>query len=115
VMQALERLRDEGAALATLGTAPLAKEGHDDVSTGDHPVIERAVRNLSVPFSVFYNFEGIRKFKNKFVPSRWESEYVLVQHGVMVPTRVAHALLRAIIPGGLKQLLARRAVRSIRH
>ena len=115
IMEALKRLRDEGAALATLGTAPLAKEGDDDLSTRDHPVIERAMRNLSVPFSVFYNFDGIRKFKNKFVPSRWESEYVLVQHGVMVPTRVAHALLRAIVPGGLKQLLTRRAVRSIRR
>jgi len=115
VMQALERLRDEGATLATLGTAPLAKDGVDDVSTGDHPVIERAVRKISIPFSVFYNFNGIRKFKNKFVPSWWESEYVLVQHGVMVPSRVAHALLRAIVPGGLKQLLTRRAVRSIRR
>jgi phosphatidylglycerol lysyltransferase len=115
VVQALKRLRDEGAALATLGTAPMAEEGDDDVSTGDHPVIERAVRTLSVPFSVFYNFDGLRRFKSKFVPTWWESEYVLVQHGVMVPTRVAHALLRAIIPGGLKQLLARRAVRSIRH
>jgi len=71
-MRALERLRDEGAALATLGTAPLAKEGDDVVSTGDHPVIERALRRLSVPFSVFYNFDGIRKFKNKFVPSWWK-------------------------------------------
>jgi phosphatidylglycerol lysyltransferase len=115
VVQALKRLRDDGAVLATLGTAPLAEEGDDDVSTGDHPVIERAVRSLSVPFGAFYNFEGLRKFKSKFVPTWWESEYVLVQHGVMVPTRVAHALLRAIVPGGLKQLLTRRAVRSIRR
>ncbi|HEY8187526.1 MAG TPA: hypothetical protein VIF64_15750, partial [Pyrinomonadaceae bacterium] len=57
--------------------------------------------------------EGLRRFKAKFVASRWESEYALLQHGVLVPSRVAHALLRAIVPGGLKQFLARRAFRSI--
>ena len=36
-----------------------------------------------------------------------------MQRGVLVPSRVAHALLRAIVPGGLKQVLARRALRSI--
>jgi phosphatidylglycerol lysyltransferase len=115
VVQALQRLRDDGATLATLGTAPLAKEGHDGISTHDHPVIEPTLLAVSRHFSAFYNFEGLRRFKGKFVPSWWESEYVLVQHGAMVPTRVAHALLRAIVPGGLKQLLTRQAVRSIRH
>ncbi len=113
VVEALHRLKEDGATLATLGTAPLAKEGDDDISTHDHPVMEPALRSVSRRFSVFYNFEGLRKFKGKFVPSWWESEYVLLQHGAMVPTRVAHALLRAIVPGGLKQLLTRRAVRSI--
>jgi len=113
VVEALHRLKADGATLATLGTAPLAKEGEDDISTHDHPVMEPALRSVSRRFSVFYNFEGLRKFKGKFVPSWWESEYVLLQHGAMVPTRVAHALLRAIVPGGLKQLLTRRAVRSI--
>jgi lysylphosphatidylglycerol synthetase-like protein (DUF2156 family) len=113
VVEALHRLKEDGATLATLGTSPLAKEGEDDISTHDHPVMEPALRSVSRRFNVFYNFEGLRKFKGKFVPSWWESEYVLLQHGAMVPTRVAHALLRAIVPGGLKQLLTRRAVRSI--
>jgi lysylphosphatidylglycerol synthetase-like protein (DUF2156 family) len=65
--------------------------------------------------SAFYSFEGLRRFKSKFVASWWENEYALVQHGVLVPSRVAHALLRAIVPGGLKQFLARRALRSMRR
>jgi phosphatidylglycerol lysyltransferase len=113
VVQALQRLKEEGAAIATLGTVPLAKDGDNDFSTHDHPVIERALRSVFRRFSSFYNFDGLRKFKSKFVPTYWESEYVLVQHGAMVPTRVAHALIRAIIPGGLPQLLTRKAVRSI--
>ena len=114
VVEALRQLKEEGATLATLGTAPLAKEGEDALSTHDHPLVERALRSASKRFSVFYNFEGLRKFKAKFVPTLWESEYALVEHGVTVPPRVAHALLRALVPGGLKQLLSRRAVRSIR-
>ncbi|HEX9545680.1 MAG TPA: DUF2156 domain-containing protein [Pyrinomonadaceae bacterium] len=114
VTEALRHLKESGAALATLGTAPLAEDGDDDISTHDHPVIERALRSASRPLKTFYNFEGLRRFKGKFVPSWWESEYALVQHGVMVPSRVAHALLRAIVPGGLKQFLARQTIRSIR-
>ena len=113
VFEALQRLKAEGAVMATLGTAPLATEGVDELSTHDHPVIERALRLASKRLSTFYNFEGVRRFKAKFVASRWENEYALVQHGVLVPSRVAHALLRAIVPGGLKQLLARRTLRSI--
>jgi len=113
VFEALQRLKAEGVTMATLGTAPLAREGVDDISTHDHPVIERALRLTSKRLSAFYNFEGLRRFKSKFVASWWESEYALVQRGVLVPSRVAHALLRAIVPGGLKQFLARRALRSI--
>ncbi len=115
VFEALQRLQESGAVMATLGTAPLAKEGSDDISTHDHPVIERALSVASKRLSIFYNFEGLRRFKTKFAASWWESEYALVQHGVLVPSRVAHALLRAIVPGGLKQLLARRTLRSIRR
>jgi lysylphosphatidylglycerol synthetase-like protein (DUF2156 family) len=115
VVEALKYLKKSGAALATLGTAPLAGDGDDDISTHDHPVIERALRSASSRLNTFYNFEGLRRFKGKFVPSWWESEYALVQHGVLVPSRVAHALLRAIVPGGLKQFLARQTIRSIRR
>jgi lysylphosphatidylglycerol synthetase-like protein (DUF2156 family) len=115
VIEALRHLKNSGAAMATLGTAPLADDGDDDISTHDHPVIERALRSASRRLRTFYNFEGLRRFKGRFVPSWWESEYALVQHGVLVPSRVAHALLRAIVPGGLKQFLARQTVRSIRR
>jgi len=113
VFETLQQLKAAGASMATLGTAPLATEAVDELSTHDHPVIERALGLASKRLSAFYNFEGVRRFKGKFVASRWENEYALVQHGVLVPSRVAHALLRAIVPGGLKQLLARRTLRSI--
>ncbi|HSP63136.1 MAG TPA: hypothetical protein VLQ90_09160, partial [Pyrinomonadaceae bacterium] len=47
-------------------------------------------------------------------PSWWESEYALSQHGVAMPPRVGHAIVRALVPGGLTQILTRQALRVIR-
>ena len=55
----------------------------------------------------FYNFEGLRRFKGKFAPSWWESEYALAQRGVAMPPRVGYAIVRALVPGGVPQLLTR--------
>ena len=57
VIEALHRLAQSGASLATLGTTPLAAEGEDDTSTHDHHVIERALRSAAQPLGAFYNFE----------------------------------------------------------
>jgi phosphatidylglycerol lysyltransferase len=114
VVEALTGLAADGVKLATLGTAPLAKEGDDVVPKGDHRVVEGALRIASKRLESFYNFEGLRRFKSKFVPSWWESEYVIAQRGVMVPPRVAHAVLRAIAPGGVAQLLTRKVARSLK-
>lgn len=114
VVETLKHLKAEGAAIATLGTTPLANEGEDKLSSKEHPMIELALRTVSRRLSVFYNFEGLRQFKSKFAPTWWESEYVLIPDGAMVPTRVAHAVLRALVPGGVKQILTRKALRSIR-
>lgn len=114
VVEALRRLRKEGASVATLGTAPLAEEGVDEISTHDHPLVERALLLAAERLEAFYSFEGLRRFKAKFAPSWWECEYVLGQPGAMVSPRVAHAILRAIVPGGVTQLLTRKVVQSVR-
>jgi phosphatidylglycerol lysyltransferase len=115
VVEALKHLKAEGATLATLGTSPLAREGEDTLSSGENRMIVRALRTMSKQVKGFYNFEGLRTFKSKFVPTWWESEYVLVPKGSMVPPRVAHAILRALVPGGVKQILTRKALRSIKR
>lgn len=113
VFEALRHLKAEGAELATLGTAPLATDGADDLPT-EYKVVAHALDIASDRLSVFYSFDGLRRFKGKFVPSWWESEYVIGQRGVTMPPRVAYAILRALVPGGLPQLLTRRALRVIR-
>ena len=113
VFEALAKLKAEGAALATLGTAPLATDGPDDVPT-EHRMVARALDMASRRLGSFYNFEGLRRFKASFVPTWWESEYALGQRGVAIPPRVGHAIVRALVPGGLTQLLTRQALRVIR-
>jgi len=112
VTEALARLKEEGAALATLGTSPLTTDGGDDVPT-EHRMTRRILDIASRRLAGFYNFEGLRRFKAKFVPSWWESEYALAQRGVAMPPRVGHAVVRALVPGGLTQLLTRQALRVI--
>jgi lysylphosphatidylglycerol synthetase-like protein (DUF2156 family) len=113
VVEALASLKAEGALLATLGTAPMSTDGADDVPPGEHRMVERGIRLASQRLAPLYNFEGLRRFKGKFAPSWWESEYALGQRGVTIPPRVAHALLRAIVPGGVPHLLTRQALRVI--
>jgi lysylphosphatidylglycerol synthetase-like protein (DUF2156 family) len=113
IVEALARLKAEGAELATLGTSPLSNDGPDEVPT-EHRVVARALEMASRRLGVFYNFEGLRRFKGKFAPSWWESEYALYQRGVTIPPRVGHAIVRALVPGGLTQILTRQALRITR-
>jgi len=113
VVEALAQLKAEGAALATLGTSPLTTDGPVDVPT-EHRMVSRALDVASRRLGGFYNFEGLRRFKGKFVPSWWESEYALGQRGVTIPHRVGHAIVRALVPGGVTQILTRQALRITR-
>jgi phosphatidylglycerol lysyltransferase len=114
VFEALAQLKAEGASLATLGTSPLAPDGPNELPA-EHRKSQRVLDVASRRLSAFYNFEGLRRFKAKFVPSWWESEYVLGQRSVTMPPRVGHAIVRALVPGGLTQILTRQALRVIRQ
>jgi phosphatidylglycerol lysyltransferase len=109
VVTALRQLRADGASLATLGTSPLATDGAD-ISTGEHRQTKRVLHLMAARLGAFYNFAGLRRFKAKFVPTSWESEYVLVPRGMTIPPRVAYAFIRAIAPGGIIRLLTHKLV-----
>ena len=114
VVEALNKLAADGAKTATLGTSPLAKDGEQTVVSGDYPLSERMLYVAAKRLERFYNFEGLRRFKSKFVPSWWESEYVLVPRGVTVPSRVTYAFMRAIVPGGVAHLITRQIARTLK-
>jgi phosphatidylglycerol lysyltransferase len=115
VVEVLDSLKHSGARLATLGTALMAAEGVVDPDIHVSSVLSRAVWFLARCCSVFYNFDGVRRFKAKFAPSWWESEYVLISANVTAPPRVLSALIHALVPAGPSHLIARQTSRAWRR
>lgn len=105
VFEVLKTLAAQGATLATLGTVPLSEKGLDEVSKGRNRLVEKAFRLCRRHLTSLYNFKGLETFKSKFVPTWWESEYVIASKGVLIPPRVANAVLGLIIPGGLLHMI----------
>jgi len=112
VVEVLELLRRDGAKLATLGTAPMAKEGSIDPDVESSLLLSTLVRIVAACFSIFYNFDGVRRFKAKFAPSWWENEYILLSQNLTAPPRVLGAFVKAIVPTGPSTLIARQISRG---
>jgi phosphatidylglycerol lysyltransferase len=115
VVEVLDSLKQSGAKLATLGTALMATEGVAGPDIHVSSVLSRAVWFVSRCCSVFYNFDGVRRFKAKFAPSWWESEYVLISPNVTAPPRVLSAIIYALVPAGPSYLIARQMSRAWRR
>ncbi|HEX6046738.1 MAG TPA: alpha/beta fold hydrolase [Pyrinomonadaceae bacterium] len=115
VVETLNLLKCDGAKLATLGTAPMAIAGIVDPEVPRSRLLTKAARLTANCVSVFYNFEGVRRFKAKFAPSWWESEYVLISPNVTAPPRILKAFVRAIVPAGPSTLIVRQIDRAWRR
>lgn len=115
VVEVLDSLKRSGAKLATLGTALMATEGVTDPDLNVSPLLSRAAWFMAFCFSIFYNFGGVRRFKAKFAPSWWESEYVLISPNVTAPPRILIAMIHAIVPAGPSYLIARQLSRAWRR
>jgi phosphatidylglycerol lysyltransferase len=115
VVEVLNALKRSGAKLATLGTALMATEGGVDPDVHISRLLSRAAWLVAGWFSIFYNFDGVRRFKAKFAPSWWESEYVLISQNVTAPPRVLSACIHAIVPAGPSYLIARQLSRAWRR
>ncbi|HKE56542.1 MAG TPA: DUF2156 domain-containing protein [Pyrinomonadaceae bacterium] len=113
VVEALESFKRAGAKLATLGTVLLATDGDQDVQVS--PLLSKGMRFVADCFSIFYNFEGVRRFKTKFAPSWWESEYVLLSPNPTAPPRILRGFFHAIVPAGPSYLIARQMSRAWRR
>lgn len=113
VVEVLDALKRSGAKLATLGTTLMATEGETNVHVS--PALSKAAWSVARCFSLFYNFNGVRRFKAKFAPSWWESEYVLMSPNFTAPPRVLSAVVKAIVPDGPTHLVARQITRAWRR
>jgi phosphatidylglycerol lysyltransferase len=105
VFEALKGLAAQGAKLATLGTVPLSAKGENDISSKNNFLINKSLKFSKRYLNSMYNFDGLETFKSKFVPTWWESEYVVVSKGRLISPRVANAIFNIVVPGGLLQIL----------
>lgn len=112
VVEVLKLLKRDGAKLATLGTAPLAREGNVDSLVQYSPKLSQVARVVANVFTVFYNFDGVRRFKAKFAPSWWESEYLLISQNITAPPRITYAFVQAVVPAGTYDLVVRHVRRA---
>jgi len=115
VVEVLDSLKRSGARLATLGTTLMATEGGANPKVHISPVLSTVAWSVARCFSIFYNFNGVRRFKAKFAPSWWESEYVLMSPNITAPPRVFGAFVQAIVPAGPTYLIARQLSRAWRR
>ena len=99
VFETLRGLAAQGASLATLGTVPLSDIGVDDITSKGY-LLGHVLGLMRKNLRPIYNIEGLRCFKSKFVPSWWESEYVVVSKGYLCAPRTGIAILRVIFGGG---------------
>ncbi|MCF8516880.1 MAG: bifunctional lysylphosphatidylglycerol flippase/synthetase MprF [Rhodobacteraceae bacterium] len=96
----IEHYREQGAAELSLGMAPLAGLSSKSVER----LWNRFGRFIYRHGGAFYNFEGLRAFKQKFRPE-WRPSYIAVPPGLS-PTR-AMADVALLIAGGPKGLIGK--------
>jgi phosphatidylglycerol lysyltransferase len=106
---AMRAFADSGATYATLGLAPLARQGAEQ--TPPEPLWLRATLGwVRAHGRRFYNFRGLEAFKTGFQPDAWEPIFAIAQGD-----RFSPRLLRAVagvFSRGSPELLVLRALTS---
>ncbi len=96
----MEHYRDVGAETFSLGVAPLS-------GLADRPTAQAWTRMARMMFEhggAFYNFEGLRAFKQKFRPE-WQPRYLAIPPGLS--PMVAMADVALLIAGGPRGLIGK--------
>jgi phosphatidylglycerol lysyltransferase len=87
--------KDQGFARFNLGMAPLSGLGNHELA----PFWAKAASFLYEHGERFYNFQGLRQYKEKFDPE-WQPRYLAAQGGMALPRVLAN--VTALISGGLR-------------
>jgi phosphatidylglycerol lysyltransferase len=92
--------RDQGFRRFNLGMAPLSGLQNRALA----PIWNRAGAVLYRHGEHFYNFRGLRQYKDKFDPE-WEPRYLASPGGLALPRILASTA--ALISGGLRGVVSR--------
>jgi len=90
--------QEQGYRSFSLGMAPLSGFEGSPVA----PLWNRLGSFLYSHGEAFYNFQGLRAYKDKFHPS-WESRYLAYPGGLRLPRTLAD--VAALIAGGYRRIL----------
>ncbi len=104
IAESFRLLKEQGYAMATLGTAPLANEHVDDPSQSH--IIELALRLAFDHLGYFHRYKPLYQFKRQFGPTSWEGRYLAFRPQRFNPVML-YALLKAYDPSGVKGKLSR--------
>lgn len=90
--------KDQGHASFSLGMAPLS-------AVGDNPYARINERLAALAFQYggrFYNYQGLRRYKEKFGP-QWTGSYLAYPRGLWVPGLLID--IAALVAGGYRRFL----------
>ena len=104
ISESFRLLKEQGYAMATLGTAPLANEHVDDPAQSY--IIELALKLAFNHLGHFYRFKPLYQFKKQFGPTYWEGRYLAFSPQRFNPVML-YALLKAYDPSGVTGKLSR--------
>ena len=93
--------RDQGHGSFSLGMAPLS-------NVGDNPYARINERLAALAFQYggrFYNYQGLRRYKEKFQPE-WTGSYLAYPRGLWVPGLLID--IAALVAGGYRRFLSGR-------
>ena len=93
--------KEQGHATFSLGMAPLS-------SVGDNPYARINERLAALAFRYggrFYNYQGLRRYKEKFQPE-WTGSYLAYPRGLWVPGLLID--IAALVSGGYRRFLSGR-------
>ena len=95
---ALQWAKAQGSASFSLGMAPLSNVGTTPYARLNEQLAALAFRHGTR----FYNYQGVRRFKEKFRP-RWVGAYLAYPRGLSVPLLLTD--IAALVAGGYRRLL----------
>ncbi len=99
-VESMRWARDEGYASFSLGMAPLSGLRTDGTAT----FWDRVGHYLWTHGEHFYNFQGLRQFKERFNPV-WETRYVASRGGPALPVMMLN--VATLVGGGLRGMVSR--------
>ncbi len=104
IAESFHFLKEEGYAMATLGTAPLANENVDDPTQSR--IIELALNLAFDRLGYFHRYKPLYEFKKQFGPTSWEGRYLAFWPHRFNPI-ILYSVLKAYDPSGVTGKLGR--------